>query len=287
MYVFQVKSFLRSQGLQEKAVLLLDNAPSHPPADELKSKDGMIFVIFMPPNVTPLIQPLDQNVLRLTKLYYRNSLLSSVVSSDQPIGEALKKLTLKDAMLNLSAAWEKLDPIVIAKCWKNLLEEEKEEDEDNLPLSVLQQKWKEEGVVNDAVRDTVTLLRAIEPVSYCFFKLEKFKVSNSLPIFRLTILTSLQVEYSTSDIEIWNKDVIENSNYHLEEENSENEAQSDSDSELADTEEPTISHSEAVRAFDTAIRWAKQNEIDISDIIKLKTLQEKATVANLTKQKIQ
>lgn len=131
----------------------------------------MIFVVYMPPNVTPLIQPLDQNVLRLTKLYYRNSLLSSVVSSDQPIGEALKKLTLKDAILNLAAAWEKLDPTVIAKCWKNLLEDE--EDEDNLPLSILQQKWKEDIVVNDVVEDTITLLRAIEPVSYLIFYMSK------------------------------------------------------------------------------------------------------------------
>lgn len=110
-----MKVFKKS-GLQEKAVLLLDNAPSHLQADELKSEDGMIFVMFMPPNVTPLIQPLDQNILRLTKLYYRNNLLSSIVSSDQSIAEVFRKLTLKVAMLNVTVAWEKLDSIMVTKC---------------------------------------------------------------------------------------------------------------------------------------------------------------------------
>lgn len=104
-----------------------------------------------------------------------------------------------------------------------------------------------------------------------------------------SFLLSVQVEYSTSDVEIWNQDEIVENKHALEEEESENEDDTkfDSDPEVTDIEEPTISHSEAVRAFDTAIKWAKQNEIGISDIIKLKTLQEKATLANLSKNKIQ
>lgn len=94
---------------------------SHPSAEELKTSDGMIFVMFMPPNVTPLIQPMDQNVLRLTKLFYRNSRLSSIVTGNDAVGEALKKITLRDAVIHLTAAWEKLSPQVISKCWHNIM----------------------------------------------------------------------------------------------------------------------------------------------------------------------
>lgn len=114
-FVPEVRNFLRTQNLPEKALLLLDNAPSHPSAEELKTSDGHIFVMFMPPNVTPLIQPMDQNVLRLTKLYYRNLLLSSIITGDEPVGSALNKLTLSEAMMNLATAWNKLSPQVIKK----------------------------------------------------------------------------------------------------------------------------------------------------------------------------
>ncbi|GFV73681.1 uncharacterized protein TNCV_5046751 [Trichonephila clavipes] len=39
---------------------LIDNAPSHPGTEELSS--GEIKAIFLPPNVTPLLQPMDQFV---------------------------------------------------------------------------------------------------------------------------------------------------------------------------------------------------------------------------------
>ncbi|XP_045468009.1 jerky protein homolog-like [Harmonia axyridis] len=103
-FVPEVTSYLRSENLPVKAVLLLDNAPSHPPAEELKSSNGNIFVIYMPPNITPLIQPMDQNVLRLTKLFYRKSVLSSMITKRGTVADALKSLTLKDAVIHLHMA---------------------------------------------------------------------------------------------------------------------------------------------------------------------------------------
>lgn len=165
-----MRGFLRYQELPQKAILLVDNAPSHPPATELRTKDGMIFVKFLPPNVTSLIQPIDQNVLRLTKLYYRNSLLSSVVSTEEGMAAALSKISLKDAIIHLAAAWEKLSSTVIEKCWRNILpdfnEYNEDADEDNIPLSTLREKLRcGKTLVPDAIRDTINLLQEIAPVS--------------------------------------------------------------------------------------------------------------------------
>ncbi|XP_049306995.1 jerky protein homolog-like [Bactrocera dorsalis] len=99
--------FVPQKGLPAKAILLLDNAPCHPPEDELKTADGSIFVMYMPPNVTPLIQPMDQNVIRLTKLYYKKHLLLLAVGKDD-ITQFLKHLTLKDAVSFLMLAWNQL-----------------------------------------------------------------------------------------------------------------------------------------------------------------------------------
>lgn len=149
------------QNLPIKAVLLLDNAPSHPV--ELKTEDGAIFVMFMPPNVTPLIQPMDQNALRLTKLHYRNRLLKYVVASGENMAESLKSLTMKDAIIYLNQAWQQLDPSIIKKCWNNIFNEN-DIDEDDLPLARLQEQRISQNS-EPIVQETIELLQLIGPVS--------------------------------------------------------------------------------------------------------------------------
>lgn len=73
-FVPEVKQHLREQNLPEKDVLLIDNAPSHPSDFELKSADGNFIAKFLSPNVTALIQPMDQGVIAALKKYYRGEL---------------------------------------------------------------------------------------------------------------------------------------------------------------------------------------------------------------------
>lgn len=163
------------QKLPIKAVLLLDNAPSHPV--ELKTEDGAIFVMFMPPNVTPLIQPMDQNALRLTKLFYRNRLLKYVVARGENMAESLKSLTMKDAIVYLNQAWQQLDPSIIKKCWNNIFNEN-DVDEDDLPLARLQEQLISQNS-EPIVQETIELLQVIGPVS------KKIKINYSLAILIL------------------------------------------------------------------------------------------------------
>ena len=62
-----------------KAILLLDNAPAHPHADKLVSRDGLIKVVFLPPNITALIQPMDQGVIMVAKRLYTRMYLDEVL----------------------------------------------------------------------------------------------------------------------------------------------------------------------------------------------------------------
>jgi hypothetical protein len=59
--------------LPVKALLLLDNAPAHPEVSTLVSKDGKIKCMFLPPNTTATIQPMDQGVLEAMKRHYRKA----------------------------------------------------------------------------------------------------------------------------------------------------------------------------------------------------------------------
>lgn len=66
-FVPEIKRFLKDKNLPQKALLVLDNALGHCPNDELSSSDGSVQTIFMPLNCTPLLQPMDQNVIQITK----------------------------------------------------------------------------------------------------------------------------------------------------------------------------------------------------------------------------
>ncbi|XP_017487895.1 PREDICTED: tigger transposable element-derived protein 2-like [Rhagoletis zephyria] len=95
--------------------------------------------MFFPPNVTPLIQPMDQNAIKITKLYYRTSLLAMMAAKNSDLVSSMKTVTLKDAVTFLEIAWNKVSTDTMAKCWKNLLSftESEEDPEENVPLSIL------------------------------------------------------------------------------------------------------------------------------------------------------
>ncbi|XP_028659097.1 jerky protein homolog-like [Erpetoichthys calabaricus] len=101
--------------LPQRAVLLLDNAPSHPIENVLKTSDDQIFVAYLPPNVTALKQPMDQGVLEAFKCRYRKSLLHSVLEEDGDVREFYKKWTIKDAIFSCSESWDDMPNLTFRK----------------------------------------------------------------------------------------------------------------------------------------------------------------------------
>lgn len=93
-----VREKLSSLGLEQKAVLLLDNCSAHPDASQLISDDGKIEAKFLPPNVTSIIQPMDQGVLKALKWNYKKKLIRRLVIEDDR-GESvlafLKSINMK------------------------------------------------------------------------------------------------------------------------------------------------------------------------------------------------
>lgn len=90
---------MKEKKLLLKALFLLDNAPGHPEADELRVKvktaDGYIEVMYFPKNTTALIQPMDQNVIKTLKAHYKKRLLMDIVSQpDAEITSILKKFNM-------------------------------------------------------------------------------------------------------------------------------------------------------------------------------------------------
>ena len=125
-FVPAVRNHQAQKGLPGKAILLLDNAPSHPEAAEMTSDDGKIRCVFLPPNTIPLLQPMDQGILETTKRIYRKNLIWKIISSSDSddttkgIVDFIKSLTLKDAVYMSAAAWDVVKASTISKCWRKL-----------------------------------------------------------------------------------------------------------------------------------------------------------------------
>ncbi|KAL4104623.1 hypothetical protein QTP88_019917 [Uroleucon formosanum] len=100
VFVPSVQKFQNEKGIPKRAVLLLDNAPSHPSESTLKTPDGKIVVYYLPPNVTSIIQPMDQGVISCLKRRYKKIFLRYLLQEDcfDSMKELLKTWTIKDAI---------------------------------------------------------------------------------------------------------------------------------------------------------------------------------------------
>uniref|UniRef100_H3AEI1 HTH CENPB-type domain-containing protein n=1 Tax=Latimeria chalumnae TaxID=7897 RepID=H3AEI1_LATCH len=116
-FVPSMRHHLYSKRLPEKAVLLLDNCPAHPPAESLKTSDGNIKVFYLPKNTTSKIQPLNQGIIVNFKKAYRKGLVKELVASNNSITDHVKKYSLKDMMYLADKSWKSITRSCIENCW--------------------------------------------------------------------------------------------------------------------------------------------------------------------------
>lgn len=72
IFIHEVKKPQKSLGKESSNVLIvLDNAPTHPTQELLERENGQFKTIFLPSNVTSMLQPIDQSVIETMKRQYR------------------------------------------------------------------------------------------------------------------------------------------------------------------------------------------------------------------------
>ncbi|KFD54630.1 hypothetical protein M513_04575, partial [Trichuris suis] len=117
-----VRTYCESKGIPFNILLLLDNAPGHPPfLDECHPN---VKVLPLPPNTTSLIQPMDQGVIAAFKKYYLRRTLQEAVRATEDGKTTLtvfwKKYSIYKAVRNVGSAWEEISPSTMNRVWKNL-----------------------------------------------------------------------------------------------------------------------------------------------------------------------
>ncbi|CAG4982090.1 unnamed protein product [Parnassius apollo] len=121
---------------------LLDNAPTHPSAELLERENGKFKVKFLPPNVTSLLQPMDQSIIDTLKLLYRKQLLRRLLSVDEDNVEVVlsffKEMNLKECCYMVVEAWDLIEKKTLNKAWDRVLNRENENLITNTDDSILE-----------------------------------------------------------------------------------------------------------------------------------------------------
>lgn len=120
-FVPDVRRHLRSMGQEERALLLLDNCPAHPPSSTLQTADKKFVVYYLPKNTTSKIQPMDQGIIQNFKLHYRTELMTSISSDSRDVTDFLKTFNMKESIYMVGEAWNKVSKLSINNCWEHAM----------------------------------------------------------------------------------------------------------------------------------------------------------------------
>ncbi|GBM43762.1 hypothetical protein AVEN_247858-1 [Araneus ventricosus] len=89
-----------------KVLLVLDNATCHAHGAQLKN----VKLLFLPPNTTSKLQPLDHGVIKCFKMEYRQCALRHVIArmdGCESASELSKKISVGDALDWIKTSWKK------------------------------------------------------------------------------------------------------------------------------------------------------------------------------------
>ncbi|XP_049302137.1 jerky protein homolog-like [Bactrocera dorsalis] len=209
--------------------------------------------MLLPPNVTAVLQPMDQNPIRLVKLEYRAKLLWNIVAQENiPVENILKGHSIRDAILLLKLTWDELPRAVLIKAWKNIKQwdDDQYDSEDEIPLLTLIRSNRSH---DDTLREVQSLLSKVGGV-----------------------------DVSSEDIENWNDD--QNTEDDEDFEVSDNEDEEPVVEE--DMQQQKVSFSEAVDCINTLIKWYENNN-DANQISHLINMRTKIVRSYYTKEKKQ
>ena len=122
-FIPEVKKFCEEKGIPFNILLLMDNAPSHP--SFLKHLSPNIKVVFLPPNTTSLLQPMDQGVIAAFKAHYLRYTFEKLIEvTDREGGPSIlefwKSFSILDAVKIIKKAWEKVTQNNMKGVWKKL-----------------------------------------------------------------------------------------------------------------------------------------------------------------------
>ncbi|XP_053568008.1 tigger transposable element-derived protein 1-like [Bombina bombina] len=121
-FIPAVESYCLAKNIPFNILLLLDNALGHPTT--LDDMHPNVKVVFLPPNTTSLIQPMDQGVIASFKAYYLRRTFSQAVRATQndemTLRDFWRNYNIYDAIKNIADAWNEVKETNMRGVWNKL-----------------------------------------------------------------------------------------------------------------------------------------------------------------------
>ena len=216
--------------MKRHAILCIDNAPSHI-FDETQLTNTK--VVFLPPNLTSHIQPMDAGIIRAFKAHYRRMFILRALERFENGQQNIYTIDQLEAMNLAMEAWSYISSQTIANCWRHagVLQEQKPEKK---PSDQCQKVMDTARIAEDAgIKDAVTgLERALSELSVQHVALQNLPTAEEL----LNITDEDVTEVVWQD-----EDIIEQAKLNAREEEGEHIQELEDDPEP----EPVISASKA------------------------------------------
>lgn len=123
----------------ENIILLVDNCPAHPQVQLQNIK-----LIFLPPNSTSVLQPMDQGIIWALKQNFRKQLLLTIIQRQDSNDTEI--ISILDAINLLSSAWRNISAETIQNCFRHagfiqndnhVVLREDFDPEDDIPLKLI------------------------------------------------------------------------------------------------------------------------------------------------------
>ena len=111
VWVCKLDRTFRMEG--RKIAILIDNCPAHPSVSNLTNFQ----LVFLLPNATSVLQPMDQGVIRSLKEHYLGRVVRSLCRALDKT-RTLPKISILQAMKILVSPWEVLSAQTIVSCFR-------------------------------------------------------------------------------------------------------------------------------------------------------------------------
>ncbi|KAG8245417.1 hypothetical protein J6590_108198 [Homalodisca vitripennis] len=248
-FIPDVKKYKKDNNKLGKVLLVIDNAPTHPDVEILNSIDEDFKVTYLPPNVTALLQPMDQGVIEKLKRMYKKQVLRRLLLADaneESVVQFAKKLNVKDCSYMIADSWSTMKESNLKNAWNKILEKTRE----NIEPKVTDQ---------EDVDEFLELYGEIPGFSECDIQdTEDWLTMDNDPGFQIL-----------NDEEIVSLVLAEDTTQH--------DSDEDCNTDTAESTKNRPSHEEAFSAFNTAMSWLeKQEESCPTQLLLLKRLRDLA-----------
>lgn len=173
----EVKAYCNRNRLPPKVLLLLDNAPGHPPTFD--SPRGLkVEVMFLPPNTTSILQPMDQGAIANFKAYYHRRTFGQLIretdgEGQQSMSDWWKSFNIFKAVQNIAAAWNEVKLSSMNGVWRSLWPDVVEAPSRRLRV---------QDTTRQVIEDIAVMMEGSELGSIPMEELEEFVATDSAPL---------------------------------------------------------------------------------------------------------